>query len=274
MNGFREVAPDVYVLRYPVLDVNVGLVVGAEAAVVVDTLSTDAQATELLTAARRVTDRPLLVVNTHHHFDHCFGNAVFAAQGAPIWAQDEAAALLRGRGAELRKRWCDEWSATEPELAAEMAAVRLAPPDRTVRVQSTVDLGGRAVELHHFGRGHTAGDLVVLVPDADAVLAGDLVEESGPPQFDDAYPLDWPDTLTALLARLGDTTVVVPGHGAVVDRRFVAGQHEQLAALDWLIREGDEDGAPPARVAAKSPFDLETSLVAVRRGYDQLTGRA
>jgi len=273
MNGFREVAPGVYVLRYPVLDVNVGLVVGGEAAVVVDTLSTDAQAAELLTAARRVTDRPLLVVNTHHHFDHCFGNAVFAAQGAPIWGQEEAVALLRGRGPELRKRWCDEWSATEPELAAEMAAVVIAPPDRTVHVKSTVDLGGRAVELHHFGRGHTAGDLVVLVPDADAVLAGDLVEESGPPQFDDAYPLDWPDTLTALLGRLGAATAVVPGHGAVVDRRFVAAQHEQLAALDWLIREGDEGGAPAARVAAKSPFDLETSLVAVRRGYDQLTGR-
>jgi glyoxylase-like metal-dependent hydrolase (beta-lactamase superfamily II) len=277
VNGFREVARGVYVLRYPVLDVNVTLVVGGESALVVDTLSTDAQATELLAAARRVTDLPLRVVNTHHHFDHCFGNAVFAAHGAPIWAQEEAAALLRGRGAELRKRWCAEWSATEPELAVEMAAVVLRPPDHTVRVESTVDLGGRVAELHHFGRGHTAGDLVVLVPDQDdgvaAALAGDLVEESGPPQFDDAYPLDWPDTLAAFLSRLDDATAVVPGHGAVVDRRFVSAQHDQLAALDWLIREGDEDGAPAARVAARSPFDAQTSLVAVRRGYDQLAGR-
>ena len=67
---------------------------------------------------------------------------------------------------------------------------------------------------------------------------------------------------------------MIPGHGTVVDKAFVREQHEQLTALDWLIREGDADGAPMQRVAAKSPFDLDVSLVAVRRGYDQLTGKA
>jgi glyoxylase-like metal-dependent hydrolase (beta-lactamase superfamily II) len=273
MTGFAEVARDVYVLRYPVLDVNVGLVVGGEAALVVDTLSTDAQAGELLAEARRVTSLPLRVVNTHHHFDHCFGNAAFAAQGAPIWAQEEAAALLRSKGEALRELWCAQWTASEPALADGMAAVTLRPPDHTVHLECDLDLGGRAAVLRHFGRGHTAGDLVVLVPDADAVLAGDLVEEAGPPQFDDAYPLDWPDTLAALLPHVGAATTVVPGHGSPVGRPFVEEQHAQLTALDWLIREGDADGAPVARVAAKSPFDLDISLVAVRRGFDQLAGR-
>lgn len=273
MRGFQEVARDVYVLRYPVLDVNVTLVLGGEAALVVDTLSTDGQAAELLAAVRRVTGLPLLVANTHHHFDHCFGNTVFAALGAPIWAQEEAAALLRSRGAALQQHWCTEYAGTEPALAEGMAAVVVRPPDHTVRVESTLDLGGRSVVLRHFGRGHTAGDLVVLVPDAEVVLAGDLVEESGPPQFDDAYPLDWADTLAALLTVAGDGTVVVPGHGAPVDRAFVAAQHADLTALDWLIREGDADGAPAARVAARSPFGVGTALVAVHRGYDQLAGR-
>ncbi len=270
----KEVAAGVYLFRQPVLEVNVGLIVGDEAALVVDTLSTDAQAVELLAAVRRVTSLPLQAVNTHHHFDHTFGNAVFAAQGAPIWGQEEAAALLRARGNLLRDQWCDEWAVTEPALAAAMATVTVYPPDHTVRVESTVDLGGRVVELRHFGRGHSAGDLVVLVPDADAVFAGDLIEESGPPQFDDAYPLDWPDTLAGLLMRLAETSPVIPGHGTIVDKAFVREQHEQLTALDWLIRAGDADGAPMQRVAAKSPFDLDTSLVAVRRGYDQLTGKA
>jgi len=77
--GLIEVGPDVYVLRYPVLDVNVSLIVGGEVAVVVDTLSTVDQATELATAVRAVTPLPLAIVNTHHHFDHCFGNATLAA---------------------------------------------------------------------------------------------------------------------------------------------------------------------------------------------------
>ena len=268
----KEIAWGVYVFRQPVLDVNVGLIVGDEAALVVDTLSTDAQAAELLATVRRVTSLPLHAVNTHHHFDHTFGNAVFAAQGAPIWGHEETVALLRTRGAALKEQWCAEWAATEPSLVAEMALVAVRPPDRTVHRESTVDLGGRVVELRHYGRGHSAGDLVVLV--ADAVFAGDLIEESGPPQFEDAFPLDWPDTLAGLLPRLAETALVVPGHGAIVDKAFVHEQHEQLTALDWLIRDGEADGQPIERVAKKSPFDFDTSLVAIRRGYDQLTGKA
>ena len=85
---FVEVADEVYLLRYPVLDVNSTLVIGSEVAAVVDTLATDAQAGELLTAVRAVTSLPLVVINTHHHFDHCFGNrcVVAASPGAAVWA--------------------------------------------------------------------------------------------------------------------------------------------------------------------------------------------
>jgi glyoxylase-like metal-dependent hydrolase (beta-lactamase superfamily II) len=264
MTSFVEVADRVHVLRYPVLDVNVTLILGDGTALVVDTLSTDAQAEELLAAVRRVTALPLHVVNTHHHFDHCFGNIVFARTGAPIFAQVEAAALLRTNGHRLRSDWYAEWGPTLPALAD----VEIHPPDRTVRHSESLDLGGRVVTLTHFGRGHTVGDLVVQVDDADLVVAGDLVEQSGPPSFEDAYPLDWPDTLAALLP----ASAVVPGHGAIVDRAYVEAQHADLAALAWLIRDGDADGAPAATVAAKAPFDAAHALVAVTRGYHQLAG--
>src|SRR4029453_9512518 len=117
---------------------------------------------------------------------------------------------------------------------------------------STVDVGGRPVVLRHFGRAHTAGDLVVRIPDVHVAVLGDIIEESGPPAFDDAYPLDWPATLAAVLPVLAESTVVVPGHGGVVGREFVAAQHEQLTAFAWLIREGHADGAAPEKVAARS----------------------
>ncbi|GID90703.1 MBL fold metallo-hydrolase [Amorphoplanes digitatis] len=275
MRGFREIADRVYVLRYPVLDVNVTLVTAAGAALVVDTLSTAEQAGELADAIRVITRDPLIIVNTHHHFDHCFGNATLAAPEAPIWAHEEAARELREHGETLQRHWYEQWLPRDPGLAAGLAEVTVRVPDRLVRTSATVDLAGRTVSLHHLGRGHTAGDLVVDVPDAGVVLAGDLVEQGAPPSYgDDAYPLEWPGTVAALLRLVGPDGVVVPGHGAPVDRAFVQAQHEQLGELDRLIREGHADGAGPPEVAARSPFGAEASLVAVRRGYAELSGRA
>jgi glyoxylase-like metal-dependent hydrolase (beta-lactamase superfamily II) len=272
---FAEVAADVFVMRYPVLDVNATLVVGDGAALVVDTLSTEGQAVELAEAVRRITLYPWTLVNTHHHFDHCFGNAVLAgSSGLAIWAHEEAAAQLRDNGKALQREWYKEYTSTLPELADGLAAVTVLPPNRTIHLESTLDIGGRSVVLRHLGRGHTAGDLVVQLPDVNVVLAGDLIEESGPPSFGDAYPLDWPHTLAALLPSLDGATVVVPGHGAVVDRAFVQDQHRDLTAFEWLIRDGHCDGVAPEKVAPRSPFGAEASLVAVRRGYAELSGRA
>ncbi|MEU4214874.1 MBL fold metallo-hydrolase [Actinoplanes sp. NPDC026623] len=272
-SDFREIADRVYVLRYPVLDVNVTLVTSAGAALVVDTLSTAAQAGELAAAIRGITRDPLTIVNTHHHFDHCFGNATLAGPEVPIWAHEDAARELRDDAGTLRRRLYEQWLPTEPELAAGLAEVTVRVPDRLVRTGATVDVGGRTVSLHHFGRGHTGGDLVVEVPDARVVLAGDLVEQGAPPSYgDDAYPLEWPDTVAALLRLVPPDGVVVPGHGAPVDRAFVRDQHRQLSDLGRLIRAGHADGAGPADVAARSPFGAEASLVAVRRGYAELSG--
>jgi len=288
--GFVEIADRVYVLRYPVLDVNVTLVVGDEAAVLVDTLSTPAQGAELATAARRVTGAPWAIVNTHHHFDHAFGNATVARQGPPpsgrfptfadpdappppetrIWAHEEAARLLGHEETVRRAAW-ESVRESHPELAADVARTDVLPPNELVRTKAALDLGGRIVALAHFGRGHTAGDLVAHVPDADVVVAGDLVEESGPPDFGDAYPLEWPGTVAALLRLATPGTVVVPGHGAPVGQGFVTGQHEELTELEWLIRNGHAERARVDDLAKRAPFGA-AAHVAIKRGYAVLNG--
>jgi glyoxylase-like metal-dependent hydrolase (beta-lactamase superfamily II) len=270
-----EIAPEVYLMRYPVLDVNATLIVGGEVAVVVDTLSTNDQARGLLAGVRALTALPLVIVNTHHHFDHCFGNSVLAAEspGCAIWAHEAAAAALRDEGVRLQREWYVEWLTTHPELAEGLAAARVVPPNRTVHTESTMDIGGRVLELRHFGRGHTDGDLVVAVPDAGVLLTGDLVEQGGPPSFVDGYPLHWPETVAALLHLITPRTTVVPGHGSVVDVDHVRAQHDELTQLAWQIRDGHYDRAVPEAVAARAPFGLAAALIAVKRGYAELDGR-
>lgn len=267
---FVEVADRVHVLCEPLLRVNVTLVVGDGEALLVDTLSTAGQAAQLAGAARAVTPHPWTVVNTHHHFDHCFGNATLAGDPPrPVYAHELAAAALRDPD-RLRREAYEEVRGELPDLAAELAGTELLAPTHTVHTEEVLDVGGRRVVLRHPGRGHTAADLVVHVPDADVLVAGDLVEQSGPPAFEDSYPLHWPETVAELLRMTTPATVVVPGHGDVVDVDFVRAQHAQLSDLAWLIRAGHTGGAPPERVAAEAPFGARPALVAARRGYATL----
>lgn len=272
MIDLRPIADGVLVARTTPLDVNVTLVLGDDAALVIDTLSTEAQARELHDAVRAVTDLPLSVLVTHFHFDHAFGAAVFAEAGARVWGHPFTATELVERGHHWKLRWHDEWASASPQLAEELTAVAIHAPDQLVPESAALDLGGRTVTVTHPGRAHTAGDLVAYLPDVDVLIAGDLVEEGNPPDFSDAYPLDWPSALARVRDLGTPTTTVVPGHGAVVDAAFVAAQHEQLASLDWLIRHGHRDGATVDTVASRGPYPIDTCRVAVRRGFAALNG--
>lgn len=246
---FTEVADRIWVRRVPSYDVNLIAIGGERGFVVVDTLATPAEAHEAISALGDLGAGPVVaVVNTHDHFDHVLGNAAF------------------------RSRWADV-----PIHATEDAAARTeeaAPPaDHTFSSAAAIDLGDRLVELVHPGRGHTAGDLVVRVPDADVLLAGDLVEESAPPALGaDCWPLEWPQTLDLVLGLLTPASVVVPGHGAVVDRRFVEDQCDDLRAVAETLRDLAARGVPEAEAIASAswPFPADALHHAVSRAYAQL----
>ncbi|MEV4064923.1 MBL fold metallo-hydrolase [Nonomuraea dietziae] len=229
---WHEVGDRVFVRRHESYDLNVGLVVGDGHCLVLDTRETARRASDLVAAIRRITPDPWTVVNSHAHFDHYFGNAMFVP--AEIWAHARAAEEIEKDGEAVRDRVA---AGREPEAAD----VEIVAPDHTFTDRATLDIGGRPVHLRYFGRGHTDNDIVVHVPDAGVIFAGDLVEEGAPPAFDDGYPLDWPGTLTAMLADLPEP-VIVPGHGAVVDRAFVTAQLGELATTADLARRAHVEG--------------------------------
>ncbi len=265
-SGWREVGPGVFVRRYRTFDENVGLVVGADACLLVDTRSSHPQGAQILRDIRAVTDlRPTVVVNTHCHFDHCYGNAVMLP--CEIWGHEACALELRANG-EARRR--DLLPTLPRDLASEVEDVEIVPPDHLVRDHRSIRVGGRAVELRHVGRGHTDGDLVVLVPDAHVLFAGDLVEEGAPPSFGDAFPLDWPATATRVAALASGP--VVPGHGKVVDRAYVERQAADLATIAAEARAAHEQGIPEVQAARLVPLPREMAGDAIARAYAQLDG--
>ena len=245
-----EVGDGVLARRHTELDLTTGLALGADRALVVDTRGDTRQGTELAAAVRAVTALPLAVVVTHAHFDHCFGTAAFLP--CPVFAHPRCRAALAATAAAQRTEWsayyrdrgdggtAEALTATEPRL-----------PDHDVDPVLDLDLGGRVVTLRHLGRGHTDHDLVVHVPDAAVVFAGDLVEEGAPPDLGDAVLGEWPGTLDALLDLHPE--VVVPGHGDPVDLLFVAAQRAELAevAVHASVAAGELNAATAAR---RSPY--------------------
>ena len=160
---------------------------------------------------------------------------------------------------------------------ADVYATDVVPPDTTFASVRVVDLGDRAVELVYPGRGHTGGDVVVRVEDADVLFAGDLVEESrdrdGVPGYGpDSHPMEWPLTLDLVLDLLGPSTLVVPGHGNPVDKDFVTVQRDAIGVVAETIRDLAGRGVPLSEAldAAEWPFPRSELAEAVRRGYEEL----
>jgi glyoxylase-like metal-dependent hydrolase (beta-lactamase superfamily II) len=261
---WREVADRVLVRRYPDFDVSIGLVIGDERALVIDTRGSDRQGRLLLDEVRWITHNKLVVANTHHHYDHVFGNVAFAT--AELWAHERCAVRLTEDAEETKLAL----AATMPEIAYEYTDTRVVPATNTFRDSVKIDLGGRKVDLTHFGRGHTDNDVVVVVPDAHILFAGDLVEQGGPPSFEDSYPMDWPGTLGRMLDLVDGP--VVPGHGELVRRSFIEGQLADLSALSQLAARVRFDGGSAADALPLSPFPARAARVALRRAFAQLAG--
>jgi glyoxylase-like metal-dependent hydrolase (beta-lactamase superfamily II) len=242
------------------VDVNCILVRGDRLALLVDTGSTREEGMELRRAVEAgLGGRELVLVNTHAHYDHCFGNSAFPE--ARIYASEGCVATLQRSGISQRREAAEAFREQNPEFAALLGAAPIVLPNRPVHGEARLDLGGIEVQLLVVGRGHTDHDMVVVLPDLGVVLAGDLVEESGPPALEDAYPLSWPRVLDRMLA-LGPK-LVVPGHGQAVGPEFVARQREQLDQLaNWCL---GELGVGPQVSQHRVPFPSASLGIALDR---------
>jgi glyoxylase-like metal-dependent hydrolase (beta-lactamase superfamily II) len=225
---WTEVGDRIFVRRYAFYDQNIGVVLGRDAALVIDTRTTYPQAREILDDLRELTSAPVeVVVDTHGHYDHAFGNAVF--RPASIWGHIGCGPFMARTGDARRPQLV----AQLPDLAADLQEVVVDAPDRTFEERDFVDVGDRQVELRYLGRGHTDHDAIVLVPGTGVMFAGDLLENGAVPSFGDSYPLEWPATVDRLAPLVG--RVAVPGHGDPGGPDWVV---EQAAALHEIADLG------------------------------------
>lgn len=263
------------------------VVAGDSSALIVDTQQSPVAARELVARLPGLTDRPVRwVVNTHRHADHHRGNVawreahpgvtVVSLSGTRRWIRVEGEAELARDRERVRLRLEETRAALAgsgaPPGGAEgdrlrrrvrlleqygeaLAGLTPVPADVAFEGELEIDLGGRIVRLLDFGAAHSEADLVVHVPDAGVVAAGDLLEE-GLPYVADADPESWLAALRRLRGLGAD--VRVPGHGSVQrDGTLLAGHLRAFGAVErWLADPGSDGVRRSARAACRAAWGV------------------
>src|SRR5215471_16599946 len=199
-------------------DPNTGIVVGDDAAMVIDTQATPVMAQDVIRRIRAVTQIQIkYVVLSHYHAVRVLGASAYKPEH--IIASRDTYDLIVERGEADKASEIGRF----PRLfrAVESVPPGLTWPTITFQKKMTLWLGKLEVQILQLGRGHTKGDTVVWLPQDRVLLSGDLVEFDATPYAGDAYFQDWPQTLDNVAAL--KPLALVPGRGpALVGEAQVA----------------------------------------------------
>jgi cyclase len=212
---------------------NSGFIIGDDGVLVVDTFVTADASKQLLAEIQKLTKLPVkFVVNTHYHLDHVAGNGVFAEAGANVIGHRN----LRG------------WINTEnlkffgptPKPEQKTMVEHLVGPN--IIYDSTIELflGSKRVVVRYYP-GHTGGDSVVFVPDANVVFCGDLFWRKTLPNMIDGTTDKWAET-DAKLAAEAPSAKFVPGHGDLGNADDVKDFGGYITDLRAAVAKAEKDG--------------------------------
>lgn len=227
---------------------NAGFVIGDDGVLVVDSFFYPDATRALVAEIHRLTPKPIrYVVNTHYHVDHTGGDQVLRDAGAIIIAHRNVRGWVRTYNINLLG------DRITPELKAQIEGLPL--PDLATDKDLTVWLGSRKVTVRAV-LGHTGGDLVVSVPDAKVVFAGDMLWRRIAPNLIDGSIAEWTATDAEFEKLPGAAEITfVPGHGDVADVKDVSEFRSYLLDLRKLVAEGRKAGllgdALTSKVAAQ-----------------------
>ncbi|MGY6695730.1 MAG: MBL fold metallo-hydrolase [Roseinatronobacter sp.] len=197
-------------------DPNSGVIIGDESVMVVEAQATPRLAQKVIDCIRSVTDKPIShLALTHYHAVRVLGASAY---GAPqILMSDTARAMVVERGQE---DWDSEFQRFPRLFQGHEDIPGLTWPTTTFKDSMSVYLGNRRVDLMHLGRAHTAGDIVIHVPDENVMFTGDIVEYHSACYCGDGHFSDWGDTLDAI--KRHDVDAIAPGRGdALMGREMV-----------------------------------------------------
>lgn len=244
-------------------DPNSGVVIGDNAALIVDATATPAMAQHLIAEIRRVTDKPIkYVVLSHYHAVRVLGASAYEAEGRQeVVASRGTYELIVERGEQDMRSEIERF----PRLFDAVETVPgLTWPTLVFERDLTLFLGKLEVQIKHVGMGHTKGDTIVWLPQEKVLFSGDLVEYGAAAYTGDAQLEQWPSTLEALRGFAPDK--LVPGRGPALLNNADANR-----AIDYT-KSFVEMLLNCARESVAAGHDLRQAFAHARSKMDPLFG--
>jgi len=225
---------------------NQGFILTKDGPVVIDTGFTRRSAEWLLHEVKKRTKRPVkVVISTHDHSDHVFGNCIFTGTGAVVLAQSNC----RNRLHQLGARRMRGYRGHDRRLRGLMDGLSIEPPVLTYSESTTMTYGGKLLDLIHPPSGaHTTGDTMVYLPDDKILFAGDVVWFRYHPNLEDANVPGWISALRNIPG-LGASRIA-PGHGKPCSNRDLAALSSYIDAFDSQLRQLASEGVAPSKAAS------------------------
>lgn len=223
--------------------VNSTLIIGKTGAILIDTGFSDEIGQHLRKTVAKLTPKPVkVIINTHHHGDHVFGNSAFP----------EARVLSTEMCRKLLIEGEADWIATlEGAVGRKFPNTRAVPASETYagNSRSEVEIDGVKLVIWAPEAAHTLGDLMVWLPDDQVLVGGDILVNRITPNFRDAVVKKWVDTLAEV--KTLPAKLIIPGHGPVMKPAEAAAMHARMAALYAGVEEGYKAGLTDSEIRAK-----------------------
>jgi cyclase len=236
-----ELAPSVFASRFPEYEDlgNGGIIVTEEGVIVIDT---DVRTVDrIFDMLAEITDKQVrYVINTHHAFDHSSANCIFAGrEDVAIIGSESCREAMIAQGELNFRRWSERLPYVKKIL--EEKSIEVAPPNITFDHEMRLRLGGKSLELFHYGHAHSPGDIVIYLPEDQVLFAGDLLWVGFFPNVREA---NVPNQIKAIDRILTfPVKYYVPGHGGITeDREEIVKMRGFLASLYELIHGMVKEG--------------------------------
>ncbi len=210
---------------------NIGIIIGDNGILVVDTGMGPRNAEIVLNEVRKLSDKPIrYLAITHFHPEHGMG-----AQSFPASTRVIVPAAQKQELADKGSAYIEMFSNFSPEIAELLKDIRFVTADVTFEKTMEIDLGGTTVQLFYHGPGHTRGDMVVYLPKERILFGGDSVLNRFFPIFPDgdSSVAGWVNQLEQI-AKLKPAKIV-PGHGAVGDAKLIDELLKYLRAVQSRV---------------------------------------